>query len=246
MRGVWLAAVLGVQLLCAQLAQAEAPKEIRLASEVWPGHTNADGSGLAWDVFRAVFEPVGISLKLHSVPYTRSVGLVQRGAADAWVGSYLNEIKDGVFYPHWNYDAYHLTALGLADAPPVDIRTIGTFRLAWVRGYAYEKYLPNLTRYQEVYRRDGILSMLEMKHVDFYLDARTETQDVLNEADDPSRFRITALTQLPLYLGFADTPDGHALAQVFDERMEKLVHDGSLRPIFERWQQPYPFDTTKQ
>ncbi|GLK90452.1 substrate-binding periplasmic protein [Pseudomonas turukhanskensis] len=242
MRGMWLAVVISAQLFCAQWASAAVPTQIRLASEVWAGHTNADGSGIAWDVLRAVFEPAGISLKIHSVPYTRSVGLVQRGGADAWVGSYLNEIQEGVFYPRWNYDADDITALSLVDAPPINLQNAGSFRLAWVRGYAYEKYLPHLNHYQEVYRRDGILSMLEMKHVDFYLDALTEVQDVLKEADDPTQFRTTELTKLPLYLGFADTPDGHALAQVFDTRMEQLVKDGSLRPIFERWQQPYPFD----
>ncbi|MGY4531628.1 polar amino acid transport system substrate-binding protein [Pseudomonas sp. TE3786] len=242
MRGVWLAVLIGVQIACAQLAQAAAPTQIRLASEVWAEHTNADGSGLAWDILRAVFEPAGVSLQIHSVPYTRSVGLVQRGGADAWVGSYLNEIRDGVFYPHWSYDADHISALGLSDAAEVNLHNLGQFRLAWVRGYAYEKYLPNLTHYQEVLRRDGILSMLDLKHIDFYLDARTEVQDVLNEAEDKTRYRVTELTQLPLYLGFADTPDGHALAQLFDARMEQLVKDGSLRPLFERWQQPYPFE----
>lgn len=242
MRGLGLVVVMVVQLLCAQWTLAATPTQIRLASEVWAGHTNADGTGVAWDVLRAVFEPAGISLKIHSVPYTRSVGLVQRGGADAWVGSYPNEIQEGVFYPHWNYDADDITALSLKDTAPITRENAGSFRLAWMRGYAYEKYLPHLNHYQEVYRRDGILSMLEMKHVDFYLDALTEVQDVLKEADDASQFRVTELIKLPLYLGFADTPDGHALAQVYDARMEQLVKDGSLRPIFERWKQPYPFD----
>lgn len=249
MRGKWitngLARVMALALLLslgAQTALAAPPAQIRLASEVWIDHTNADGSGMAWDIFRAVFEPVGISLKIHSVPYTRSVGLVQRGGADAFVGSYHNEIQEGVFYPRWHYDADHISALGLADAPPVSLQNVGTFRLAWVRGYSYEKYLPHLNQYQEVYRRDGILSMLEMKHVDFYLDARTEVDEVIKEADDRSRFRITELTQLPLYLGFANTADGHALAEVYDTRMDQLVKDGSLRLIYERWQQPYPFE----
>ena len=241
MRGLCVA-VLFCVLACTQLAHAAPPTEIRLASEVWPGHTNADGSGLAWDVLRAVFEPAGVTLRIHSVPYTRSVGLVQRGGADAWVGAYMNEIQEGVFYPRWHYDADDITALGRADAPEVNLQNLGEFRLAWLRGYAYEKYLPNMKRYQEVYRRDGILSMLAMQHVDFYIDARTEVQDVLDEASDKAEYRITSLTKLPLYLGFANTPNGHALAAIYDQRMEELVRTGGLRSIYEHWQQPYPFD----
>ena len=39
------------------LAQDESvvPGKIMLASEAWDGYTNADGSGLAWDVLRQVF-----------------------------------------------------------------------------------------------------------------------------------------------------------------------------------------------
>jgi polar amino acid transport system substrate-binding protein len=66
----------------------EVPGQIRLASETWNDYTNADGSGLAWDVLREVFEPAGVKVKIRSVPYTRSVGLARRGEVDAWVGSY--------------------------------------------------------------------------------------------------------------------------------------------------------------
>lgn len=38
----------------------EVPGQIRLASETWNDYTNADGSGLAWDVLREVFEPAGV------------------------------------------------------------------------------------------------------------------------------------------------------------------------------------------
>lgn len=53
---------------------------------------------------------------------------------------------------------------------------------------------------------------------------------------------MTPLTTLPPHLGFADNPRGRALAELFDQRMELLVADCSLRPIFKHWQQPYPFD----
>jgi polar amino acid transport system substrate-binding protein len=65
---------------------------------------------------------------------------------------------------------------------------------------------------------------------------------VLNEAPDSSLYKRTHLAELPLYLGFADTPRGRSLLALFDKRMELLVKGGQLRPIFERWKQPYPFE----
>jgi len=238
----WLAILLGVLGCSCALAEPAVPREIRLASEVWQGHTQADGSGLAWDILRQVFEPEGIELVIQSVPYTRSIGLVQRGEADAWVGSYRNEVDEGVFYPRWHYDVDQISALGLIELPAPSLATLGEFRLVWMRGYEYQRYLPNLTRYREVQRQSDILNMLNLGRTDFYIDARTEVDEALEAASDPARYRITDLTRLPLYLGFADNPRGRALTRLYDRRMAQLVEQGSLRPLFERWQQPYPFD----
>lgn len=92
------------------------PLHARLASEVWLDYTNADGTGLAWELLRKVFEPVGVKVKTASVPYSRAIGLVKRGEADAWVGSYHEESADNI-YPRWHFDQDHIYALGLASRP---------------------------------------------------------------------------------------------------------------------------------
>ena len=224
------------------LAQDESvvPGKIMLASEAWDGYTNADGSGLAWDVLRQVFEPVGITLQTRIEPYTRSVGLAQRGEVDGWVGSYRDEVT-GVLYPHWKLDSDAIYALGLATSPTPSVATLGEYRLAWVRGYRYEAYLPNVRRFNQIQRRDGILPMLQHGRADFYIDALSETQYVLKQARDPSAFRLTHIIDLPLYVGFADTERGRSLRTVYDQRMAVLVKSGVLKPIFQRWNLPYPF-----
>lgn len=230
-------------VLCAFMAVAQAqdvPGKIMLASEEWNDYTNKDGTGLAWDVLRQVFEPAGIKVQTRSVPYTRSVGLAQRGEVDGWVGSYRDE-AEGVLYPHWNFDSDHIYALGLASTPAPTVATLGNYRLAWVRGYKYEEYLPNVHRFNQIERRDGILPMLEHARADFYIDALTEAKYVLSQADDPSKFALTPIAELPLYIGFADNERGRGLMAVFDQRMAALVKSGELKPMFERWKQPYPF-----
>lgn len=132
-------------VLCtfASLAQASTPVpgKIVLASEEWNDYTNKDGSGLAWDLLRQVFEPADIAVHTRSVPYTRSIGLAQRGEVDGCVGTYREEAS-GVLYPRWNFDADHVYALGLATAPTPTLATLGKYRLAWVRGYKYEGTCP--------------------------------------------------------------------------------------------------------
>lgn len=238
----WLAILLGLSACSGVQAEPAAPQQIRLASEVWDDYTQVDGSGLGWDILRQVFEPAGVELVIQSVPYTRSIGLVQRGDADAWVGSYRNEVGRGVLYPRWHYDADRIAALGLAEQAAPRLDSLGDNRLVWMRGYEYQRYLPNLRHYREIQRRSGILTMLDYAHADFYIDARSEVDEVLGGSADPTRYRVTELTRLPVYLGFADNPRGRALAQLYDRRMSLLVERGSLRPLFARWRQPYPFD----
>lgn len=238
----WLTAM--VFAMFCPIAQAgdavTTPSVIHLASEDWEDYTAADGHGLGWDLLREVFEPAGVKLDIRTEPYTRSVGLAQRREVDACVGSYLDENSD-LLYPRWNFDTDHIYALGLASNPAPTPETLGNYRLAWVRGYDFQDYLPNVRRYNEVIRRTGILSMLTHSRADYYIDALTEVDYVLKWAKDPSQFRRTHIAELPLYLCFADTPKARTLMALFDERMELLVKSGRLKPIFERWKQPYPF-----
>ena len=177
----------------------------------------------------------------QSAPYSRAVGLVKRGEADAWVGSYKEENDDNL-YPRWHFDMDHIYALGLASKPAPTLDTIGKYRLAWVRGYDYGSYLPNVHEFREIQRREGILPMLEHDRVDYYIDALTEVDYVLGQASQPERFRRTHVAELPLYLAFARNDQAKALCDLFDKRMKELVRSGELKPIFEHWKQPYPFN----
>ncbi|MFJ4067113.1 substrate-binding periplasmic protein [Pseudomonas sp. NPDC089996] len=216
------------------------PRQIHLVSEEWIDYTNADGSGVAWDVLRKVFEPAGVKVMTQSAPYSRAVGLVRRGEADAWVGSYKEENDDNL-YPRWHFDMDHIYALGLASKPVPTLATVGQYRLAWVRGYDYGSYLPNASNFREIQRREGILPMLEHERVDFYIDAQTEVDYVLGQSSQPERFRRTHVAELPLYLAFSRNEHAKALSDLFDKRMAELVRSGELKPIFEHWNQPYPF-----
>ncbi|HGM5578540.1 TPA: substrate-binding periplasmic protein [Pseudomonas putida] len=224
---------------------AELPRQVRLVSEAWIDYTNADGTGVAWDVLRKVFEPAGVKVVVQSAPYSRAVGLVKRGEADAWVGSYKEENDDN-FYPRWHFDMDHIYALGLASKPVPTLNSIGEYRLAWVRGYDYQNYLPEVKNFREIQRREGILPMLEHDRVDFYIDAETEVDYVLNQSSQPGSFRRTHIAELPLYLAFTHNDQGKALRDLFDQRMEKLVRSGELKAIFEHWKQPYPFASDSQ
>lgn len=225
-------------------AQAEEPLQgdIRLVSEEWLDYTNADGSGLAWDIMREVFKPLDADVQVSIVPYTRSVGLVQRGEADAWMGAYLNEVTQGVVYPQHYYDQDQVCALTLAQKPKPTLETLGEFRLVWMRNYNFQRYLPNAQHYQEILKRGGILGMLDYSHADVFIDALPEIEQLLKDSQTPHKYALTCLKKLPNYMGFTDSPRGRALAKFYDQRLPILIKNGTLRAIFARWDWPYPFD----
>lgn len=238
----WLGVLLGCfTLSVVQAADAVLPVQIRVASEVWKDHSNADGTGFAWDVLRAVYEPAGVSVQVNSMPYTRSVGLVQLGQADAVVGLYLNEVER-VDYPQRPYATDSVVALGLASLPVPTLQTLPNYRLVWMRGYDYQDQLPGLTHYQEIQRRDGVPAMLREGRADFFVDSEAEVLGALAQAAHPEDFRLSALQQLPMYIGFAQTDQGRALLRLYEQRMDQLVRSGTLRPIFQRWKEHYPYD----
>lgn len=226
---------------CLGSTATAAPKAgtVEIVSEAWNDYTSADGTGLGWDLIRTIFEPAGYKVVWRIEPYLRSVGLVQRGEADAWVGSYENE-RDAL-YPSWHYDTDHIYALSLASHPAPTLATLGEARLAWVRGYEFQRYLPGIKHYEHIERRNGILEMLKRGHADFYIDAEQEMDFIQEQEGDPSEYRLTHLIDLPLYLGFANNPRGRELCRVYDKRMAELVASGALKPLYRRWKMAYPF-----
>ncbi|RRI52109.1 ABC transporter substrate-binding protein [Pseudomonas aeruginosa] len=213
--------------------------EIRVVSETWTRYTQEDGRGVAWNLLRAVYEPAGVRLRIANEPYTRAVGLVLRGEADAWVGAYRGEI-DEALYPRWPYDVDPIAVLSLKDNPPPPLEGLSRFRLSWMRGYAFARYFPTLTPHSELQRRTSALPMLLNHRVDYFIDSRPELEEMLAGAGAlAAEYRITDVTRLPLYLGFSDSPRGRELLALFDRRMRQLHASGELERIFARWNWPY-------
>ena len=226
-------------LLPGVASAAPAVGEIRVVSETWTRYTQEDGRGVAWDLLRAVYEPAGVRLRIANEPYTRAVGLVLRGEADAWVGAYRGEI-DEALYPRWPYDVDPIAVLSLKDNPPPPLEGLSRIRLSWMRGNAFARYFPTLTPHSELQRRTSALPMLLNHRVDYFIDSRPELEEMLAGAGAlAAEYRITDVTRLPLYLGFSDSPRGRELLALFDRRMRQLHASGELERIFARWNWPY-------
>ncbi len=221
-------------------------KEISLGSEVWIGATNSDGSGLYWDIFRAVFEPMGIKMKYQIRSYTGTVQLLELQKIDAFVGSGQNEI-DNAIYPKWHFDA-EIVVVIFKKSNNLNWegqKSLEGKQVAWVKGYEYDKYLSVPVKKKEVDTRKTGLLRLNADRIDFFMDANVDLEDALNKGFiDSSKFQTEFVTQLNLYLAFVNNPRGKQLSQIFDNRFESLLLSGEVKKLYAKWKwSPFPFET---
>jgi len=230
--------VLSLLILSSVAAFAENnPTEIILASEEWLNATNRDGTGLYWDIFRAVYEPVGIKTKFIIQSYNGSVKLVERSRVDAAVGIYSDRVQGGLTSQYPFVKDYILALFkknGLNQWNGQE--SLQNKKVAWIKGYAFEEYLEIPVIKKEFSSREMILSQLDNDQVDFFLDTRNDIESVLNKGIvEVSQYTVETVLELDRYLVFADNRRGRKLKQIFDSRFPHLVKSGEIERLFVKW-----------
>jgi len=213
------------------------PTEIIMASEEWINATNRDGTGLYWDIFRAVYEPVGIKTKFVIQSYDGSVKLVKKKRVDAAVGIYPEQVR-GALFPHYPFVKDYVLALFKKNKlnqwnGPASLQNK---KVAWIKGYAYDEYMEIPVIKKEFYYRDNILRRLDGDQVDFFLDTRNDMESVLSKGIvEVSQYTVETVLELDRYLVFADNRKGMQLKKIFDNRFPHLVESGEIERLFAKW-----------
>ncbi|PAV26319.1 hypothetical protein CF392_06455 [Tamilnaduibacter salinus] len=210
-----------------------------MVSEEWASATNADGSGLYWDVMREVYEPEGYSLEIDVFPYARAVAMVKREDAAFWVGSYMDEHSDVLYPEPQNYfDADTVKAAipagktkAITDQESLAGKTVG-----WVRGYAYDQYMDVAVNHKALNEIEQGLQMVASGRLDAVLDEAWELEQAM-EKTDLSSDEITPLTvlNLPLYPAFQNTDRGKELRRVYNARFPELVESGRIQELYNKY-----------
>jgi len=235
--------VIGITLLvflCPGTAPVTAgpnPTEIIMASEEWINATNRDGTGLYWDILRAVFEPVGIKTKFIIQSYDGSVRLVKKNRVDAAVGIYPERIQGTLFSQYPLIKDYVLVLFKKNKLRQWNGQeSLQNKNVAWIKGYAYDEYLEVPVIKREFDNRDHILRRLDDDQVDFFLDTRNDMESVLNRGIvEVSRYTVETILELDRYLVFADSRRGRQLRKIFDYRFPRLVKSGEIERLFTKW-----------
>jgi len=232
---------------------AQDAKSISLASAEWPRYTNSDGTGVFFDIIRAVFQYDKVDLDVEMVPYERSVKMVEDKLVDAWVASYFEE-EDFPLYPKWHFGADIVIAVFDRDKFPdwQGEKSLTGKTVTWLRGYNYDEYLKVRVDIHEISKRRSGLRMLQRGRVDVLLDAYSDmieednvkidgTQLRFKEGYNEFSFAAEQILQLRLYLAFADTERARNFMAVWDKNFPILLKNGTIKRLFDKYDILYPF-----
>lgn len=219
------------------------PADIHLVSDTWHGLTRKDGTGLYFDLIRAVYARRKIELRITIYPYARTVQAVKDKRADAWVASFLHE-KDFALYPRWHFDRNVQQALfrkrpGYLFGGIADLRDK---RVAWLRDFGLDRYLKVPMKIIEVDTIQSALQMLEAGRIDYFIGAQSDIADDINSRGvDMRDVERAFVMHLGLYLAFADTARGEVLRRIWDEEMETFHKSDTFKAIYQRAGFDYPY-----
>lgn len=221
----------------------EGPADIHIVADQWPGLTRQDGSGLYFDLIRAVYARCGITVYTATYPYARGVYMVEQGRADAWVGSFWHE-RDFPIYPRLPFDRNRqMVVTRRASAHPYHgVASLHGRRVAWLRGFNLDRYIAQPMQMTEVDTVVSGLRMLDAERIDYLIGAELSLHDALRAQPNLLRtLRVDHLMDLGLYLAFVPSPRGLRLSEAWDHVMATFHGRPAFRAIFQRAGYPYPF-----
>ncbi len=236
-KSICIALILILCPICFPAMAGNKPTEIIMASEEWTNATNRDGTGLYWDILRAVYEPVGIKTKFIIQSYNGSVNLVKKNRVDAAVGIYPDMTKGALFaqYPlvkDYVLVLYKKNSLSQWNGQ----ETLKNKKIAWITGYDYDQFLEVPVVKKESPSREEILRLLDRDGVDFFMDTRNDMESVLNKGIVPvTHYTVETVLGLDRYIVFAGNHKGNMLKKIFDHRFPGLVKSGEIEKLFGKW-----------
>ena len=207
---------------------------LKAVSGNWLGYTNSDGSGIYWNLLNAIFQKE-FEVETKEFSWERSVKLFKEQKADILVGAYLNTELAGYLYSTFHID-YEYPLYAFAS----DQKMLDAFKdkkphvtVCLISGSLLDQYVDFLPE-QNIFNSNlaQCNSLLKRKKIDVIIeydynldeDLRTFPKLVLKNAE-------------PLFVVFQNTPQGHYLKKVFDQKMLELALNSKLIQIYETEEQ---------
>lgn len=193
---------------------------------MWYDYTNEDGTGIYFDVLRAVFP--NDKLSINHMPFSQSHEKFNQNEIDIVIGVYKDELPNA-YFPKWHLDnEYPITAYFTKELDISRPSDLIDKRFVWLEGYHFERYLSSRFKPQKVTSIEAGLTMINNRNADVFIDYS------YNLTPEEKKFysSIEIFPSRHVYVAFQRNMLGRALAQRFDIQMEKLRNNGTLGTIY--------------
>jgi polar amino acid transport system substrate-binding protein len=240
------AGILFMIMICCVVSafgQEEQITTIHIVTPAWEDWTNEDGTGVYFELVRAVYEPVGITMTYEILPWKRARAKVIAGEADAILSNYDD---DDMLMPRYPLDVERTAVVFNKDTIP-NWEGVASFegkKFVWLRGYDYhvDTDLEGLQyKWYEVDEYAQAWSMLEKGRVEFYMDALGDIEAYIEaHAVEMTPYRVETVWTDNAYIALTKSARGAQLAEMYDQRIPELLASGTLQQIFEAWDAELP------
>lgn len=213
-------------------------KSINIVAPEWEDYTNADGTGMYWEILQTIYSNQDIKLKPSSVSWNRALKMVTKYQIyNAIVGEYLDS-EEPLLFPKYPIDVEYLAVLSKnSEAAFVDMSSLAGKRVGWLKDYDLidENEIDfTLREYRTV--QQG-LKLLDEGKLDFIIDEWDELASALSSnnlsLDDYQMKNMPEGTDV--YVAFADNAISKVLIEVYNEEVEVMVKSGSMQAIYKKW-----------
>ena len=129
---------------------ADDKRNLLFVCDEWVNYTNSDGTGAYWDIVKAVYEPLGITVKTVTMPWKRALYTVRNNDADGLVGGYYEAGNTAFLYPNWHISVED-PVIALSRKGTIEnwdregVRALEGKRVIWIRGYDFDRNISELS-----------------------------------------------------------------------------------------------------
>lgn len=214
-------------------------KSMSVVAPVWDGYTNADGSGLYWEVLQAIYEPVGITIKTANVPWNRAMKMVTRYSVYNAIVGEKKDTEEDLLFPKYAIDVEYMSVLTMANRkmPWEGVASLAGKKVGWMKDYdviSEKERNFELTEYRTVAHG---LELLEAGRIDYMIDEWDEISEaVAANGQDMTRY---VMNEMPNgsdnFVGFANTALSQILIEIYNERLPVIYQDKTLQAIYKKW-----------
>lgn len=214
-------------------------KTINVVAPMWEEYTNADGTGMYWDILRSIYSTAGIKLKPSIVPWNRAMKMVTKYQIyNAIVGEYLDS-EEALLFPKYPIDVEYMSVLAKKSATDWQgVESLVGKRVGWIKDYDVIKEQDRNFTLREYRTTEQGIELLNSGKLDYIIDEWDELAIVLKGKN--LAIENYNMNEMPegtdVYVAFANNAISKVLIEIYNEQAALMVKDGRMQAIYKKWE----------